>query len=581
MIKRYNNALDDLMQQFRDQTHRDIAIFVQFAGKESICVPLILDNTHTLKGETLDLSGMVYAGGVGLNTGKQCLPGTRTDTLSRITNWISSSEDSVPRVMWLSGLAGKGKSAIAHTIVNWFSEKTGGLGSCFCFDRLREADRLHEKIFSTIACDLADGDPGVKRALANVVKNSTSLKNTTDISQQWRKLIMEPLKKFSASSVGPVLIVIEGLDESGGVETRRDLLRILAGRFQAKGFPQITELPSNFRILVTSRPLHDIEEELKGTDHIQRLSLDEILPKDAEHDIHMFVSEELKGLSDFRDKESTIAAKAEGLFEWAALACRYIKDTPPGVSRMSRFNALINPSAGKQKGLLHDTYLVILKDIMRRDLYSDDDEYRKALAGFRSVMGQILGTAEPLPWDSLDTMRKFFPKRSDQDMGIIKHMGSLLSGTNSCTPIRPLHASFHDFLMDKSSSGDFFIEVSDVQLDLAFASLRVMEHGLRFNICDLKSSYLPNSQDTELPQRVKTSIPPHLSYSCRFWATHVSSSTFDPELANAIKSFFDHERLLFWIEALGLLNAIRGAITVLPLIAQWLDVSTCLSSSVG
>ncbi|KAG2062856.1 hypothetical protein BDR04DRAFT_1123658 [Suillus decipiens] len=44
MIKRYNNTLDDLMQQFWDQTHRDVAIFVQFA-----C-------------EILDLSGMVYAG---------------------------------------------------------------------------------------------------------------------------------------------------------------------------------------------------------------------------------------------------------------------------------------------------------------------------------------------------------------------------------------------------------------------------------------------------------------------------------------------------------------------------------------
>jgi hypothetical protein len=360
--------------------------------------------THTLKGEILDLSSMVYAGCVRLDTAKQCLPGTHTDILSQITNWINSSEDSVPRVMWLSGLAGKGKSAITHMILNWFSEKTGGLGSCFCFNQRREADRLHEKIFFTIAHDLADGDPGVKRALANAVKNSTSLKNTAGISQQWRKLIMEPLKKFSASSVGPVLIVIEGLDESGGVETWHDLLRILAGRFQAKGFPQITELPSNFRILVTSRPLHDIEEELEDTDHIQRLSLNEILPKDVENDVHIFVSEELKGLSDFRDKELTIAVKAEGFFEWAVLACRYIKDTPPGVSRMSCFNALINPSAGQQKGLLHDTYLVIWKEIMRRDLYSDDDKYREALAGFRSVMGQILGTAEPLSLNSLNMM---------------------------------------------------------------------------------------------------------------------------------------------------------------------------------
>ncbi|KAG1786056.1 uncharacterized protein HD556DRAFT_1450036 [Suillus plorans] len=93
-------------------------------------------------------------------------------------------------------------------------------------------------------------------------------------------------------------------------------------------------------------------------------------------------------------------------------------------------------------------------------------------------------------------------------------MGSLLSGTtNSCTPIRPLHASFHNFLTDKSSSRDFFIEVSNVQHDLALASLRVMEHGLRFNICDLKLSHLPNSQDAGLPQRVKTSIPPYYSMS--------------------------------------------------------------------
>ncbi|KAG2753878.1 hypothetical protein P692DRAFT_201705064, partial [Suillus brevipes Sb2] len=88
------------------------------------------------------------------------------------------------RVMWLSGPAGKGRSAIAHTIANWFNE-TGGLGSCFCFGRHTEADRRHEKIFSAIARDLADRNPGMKRALADTVKNDTSLKNTTDIIQQF------------------------------------------------------------------------------------------------------------------------------------------------------------------------------------------------------------------------------------------------------------------------------------------------------------------------------------------------------------------------------------------------------------
>jgi Tfp pilus assembly PilM family ATPase len=54
MISSQSNALDELMQQFLDQIDRDIATFV-------------------LKGEILDLNGMVHAGGAGLDTAKQCL----------------------------------------------------------------------------------------------------------------------------------------------------------------------------------------------------------------------------------------------------------------------------------------------------------------------------------------------------------------------------------------------------------------------------------------------------------------------------------------------------------------------------
>ncbi|KAG1904384.1 uncharacterized protein F5891DRAFT_1275928 [Suillus fuscotomentosus] len=555
IITQYNAALDSLMQQFRDQALQDAAIFVQFAG------------------DTLDLGDIAYAKGAGLNTKKQCLPGTRKEILSQITDWINDSGDAAKRMMWLSGPAGKGKSAIAHTITNWF-EETGGLGSCFCFDRHREADRRHEKIFSTIARDLADRDPGMKRALANAVKNATSLKNTTDVIQQWRKLLMEPLKKFPGSSVGPVLIVIDALDESGGIETRQDLLRILAGKLQNQGLPQITELPSNFRILVTSRPLHDIEKEFEGADHILRLSMDAIPTDVAEHDIRAFVSNKLQGLPNFGRKQfANLAAKADGLFEWARLACEYIKEDRPGINRRSRFETVVNRDPGKWANKLYDMYRLILTEIWQRDRY-DEVEYQEGLAEFRSVMGQILGMVEPLPLNSLTAMRNCFPNHSkDYQVDIVQHMGSLLSGTTDPRiPVRPLHASFQEFLGDKSSSGDFFVEITKAQQhDLAFASLRVMEDGLRFNICDLKSSYLPNSRDTELPQRVKTSISLHLSYSCRYWATHIQKTDFDDELAREIRSLFEDERLMFWIEALGLLSAISGAVIVLPRVAKWLQ----------
>ncbi|KAG2351750.1 hypothetical protein BDR07DRAFT_1441996 [Suillus spraguei] len=55
------------------------------------------------------------ADGAGLDTRKEkeCLEGTRTEILSQITDWVSSTGDNVPGVLRISGPAGKDKSAIA------------------------------------------------------------------------------------------------------------------------------------------------------------------------------------------------------------------------------------------------------------------------------------------------------------------------------------------------------------------------------------------------------------------------------------------------------------------------------------
>jgi hypothetical protein len=41
IITQYNNTLDGLMQQFRNQTDRDVAVFVQFAGKTSYLLQIL------------------------------------------------------------------------------------------------------------------------------------------------------------------------------------------------------------------------------------------------------------------------------------------------------------------------------------------------------------------------------------------------------------------------------------------------------------------------------------------------------------------------------------------------------------
>lgn len=157
-------------------------------------------------------------------------------------------------------------------------------------------------------------------------------------------------------------------------------------------------------------------------------------------------------------------------------------------------------------------------------------------------------------------------------------MGSLVTGTTDLlTPIRPLHTSFYDFLTDKARSDKFFVDLPSLKCNLAFASLQVMKKGLRFNICSLESSYLPNSAVLDLETRVKEFIPTELRYSCRFWGTHVQATSFEPSLAKEIEAFFDGEHLLFWLEALALMNHLSGSLESLSSIADWLTVSVSSS----
>ena len=178
---------------------------------------------------------------------KQCLHSTRIEILDEIEQWARNMEPNVPRVFWLNGAAGSGKSAIAHTIALRFHQ-CNELGSFLCFDCTYLAECRHEKVFSTMARDLADQYPGVKRSLANVLWERNWLKRTTDIIQQWEILLIKPSAHLPTDH--PILLVIDALDESGDPQSRKHLLPILANC--------AIELPSNVQILLTSRPLDDI-----------------------------------------------------------------------------------------------------------------------------------------------------------------------------------------------------------------------------------------------------------------------------------------------------------------------------------
>ena len=85
-------------------------------------------------------------------------------------------------------------------------------------------------------------------------------------------------------------------------------------------------------------------------------------------------------------------------------------------------------------------------------------------------------------------------------------------------------------MTDKEKSGVFHIDLRVAHRQLAHSCLGLMLGYLKFNICNLESSYLPNEDVKDLDMRVAEHLPPALSYACRLWDDHLGHLDFDADL---------------------------------------------------
>ena len=475
-----------------------------------------------------------------------------------ISNWVRSPESE--RVLVLFGQAGMGKSTIAHEVARRFHEEKL-LGSSFVFKRGEDSKRNTYQLFKTIARDLCDRYPSFKIALAQEIKKDSSLPQARDFQTLFDCLLLQPLESLHTNK--HILIVIDALDESGDTAGRTGLHKFLA--------EHLWELPSNFRVLVTSRPEHGIEPAFDNATsvHIKHMEDHDLAAKTGE-DICAYVKANLPfGL--FQKYGFQLAEKAEGLFQWAAVACEYITDPPAGYTQKDCINAVLKHSRNLGLGAhgalnwLYQLYMEVLGGYFKEDYVKDR---------FRSVMGQLLAGCEPLSIESLTTLRQHLrdPDYDDSVVAIVKCLGSLMSNATSSDttlPIVPLHTSFRDFLTDKTSSGSFYINLAEAHSEVAYSCLDLMVEKLRFNICHLESSYLPNDQVPDLQSRIDRYIPLALNYACRFWDNHLELMTFEHGVFTKLRSVFE-EKFLYWLEVLSLTGNIGFATPALSSLAGWL-----------
>ena len=141
----------------------------------------------------------------------QCLTDTRVDLLQQIRRW--SRNPSGPSILWLSGMAGTGKSTISRTVAyNWAQQKQ--LGGSFFLSRGRVDLSGAAKLFTTLASQLAIAVPVIKPAMSKEIMDNTDFFYWSQ-REQWKVLIFQPLlhigPKLSPSQ--PIKLVIDALDK--------------------------------------------------------------------------------------------------------------------------------------------------------------------------------------------------------------------------------------------------------------------------------------------------------------------------------------------------------------------------------
>jgi hypothetical protein len=502
---------------------------------------------------------------------KGCLMGTRVAFLDFIINWVNNPASE--RGLVLFGQAGTGKSSIAHEIARMF-DNMHRLTSSFIFLRREQSAREAYHLFTTLARDLADRYPSFKIALGNVIKDNTALRvGTRDYRTLFATLILEPLKDLHI--VGPILVVIDALDESGDTTSGVGLHAFLA--------KNLIRLPPNFRVIITSRPEYDIVSALVEAQSVKiKYMNDTELAAETHQDIVAFFQQGLPS-NEFRHYVEPLAAKAEGLFQWAAVASQLILRPPArfGYSKEKCIKHLLEPSTNRRgQDLLDELY----KDVL--EWYFNDREARDL---FRSVVGQLITSIEPLTIRSLIPLRQHGSYDEDSDAavtGILSRLGSLLSNVNSPDddlPIIPLHTSFRDFLTSKDKSGYFYVGVRDAHHELAHSCLNILldpVDGLKFNICKLETSYLANDDVENLDTRVDEHIPPALLYACRFWDDHLKQTNYKADLFLKVEMLFK-EKFLFWLETLSLTKNIPVALSASATLGIWLASCQGVSITAG
>ena len=476
---------------------------------------LPLEHFNAPKYGTISMIGSQHA---------MCHPGTRTRILEEITEWLLDAEPEY-LIYCIAGSAGVGKSTIANHLAN---TQSNCVAARFFFSRDNAGTSTADDLCSGIADYLTKRFPKNRHLIEAIEEGRTLALSSSSLTVQWDLLVRKPLEKLSADTC---LLVIDGLDECT-VETRSKLIQCIL-----KTYGRPPGCPSRFpiKVLLTTRLEQDIANEVVGNElGVRNISLDPNDRNDSVEDVKRYVTDQCQKMQHPLSQEDigNLVSRSEGLFIFAAIVCKLVEE-PNG--RQELLRSIMAPSL---KSPLDILYLEVLRRALSKDKYSIDN--------VKTVLSVILAAQVPL---TIAQIVNLLPKSSPPIVvdTIVQKLGGVLGSGGMDDPVYILHATFREFLLQKTRSTDVHEGNTSYTINI-HAGHRILATSCLHILLELSP---PTAE--EVIHRVRPTIPPTLQYAAIHWPAHVSAILYEQNMWGDIHRLFA-ENLLAWVEIVACLD---------------------------
>ena len=476
-----------------------------------------------------------------------CTHGTRVSLLSTLLEW-AIADDSSSHVLWLSGMAGTGKTTVMETFCSVLNKK-GLLGaSFFCSIKSKMPRRDVRTIIPSLAKTLARNNPRFRENLVQVL-TACSDPLGMNLKDQYHTLIVGPAQA-SFDSDKTIVISIDALDECEDQEGTEKLLGIILG-YKPK-------VP--LRFFITSRPERRIREAFQQRHHFS-LRLHDIEDHIVQADIALYLKHRLGEVQKLRRKydltgwpppEIDIIVQCAGkLFVYASTIFKYITDRGDPCQRLEKVSAL-QPSMTIAAKSIESLYNFILSEAFNK---LDDDE----ASLIWSCLSILVSSQQSL---SVSTYAKLLGTSTDIIRTALESLHSIIVIPDADDHhISIYHASFPDYLVTRTDA------MWPAHMENAIRCLRLMNSELRLGISGATTSYRSNNDQ---PQALL--VPAYMKYICTAWGYLVLQligldNLIVEDVQQEIEGFL-RTKFLYWLEVLSAMGDVPYALKLLYRLSQ-------------